>query len=258
MDVRLLFSLREEFLGELGVFDNPIPDLFNNYYRLKKPDSDAARDIIELTAKTVGRTSCDDTGLDRLMEDLRRVHFSEQETNNVPRSHVEPPYLQIVCRRVWEREQPGTNGILFLSTYASGEVRKQLTQYTDEKLAALTIRQRIFAANVLDHLITFHGAKKAYSAAQLADLIGLKYRYQREALNDALQRLESVEVLRSAESSGVRSFELYHDMYAPMLQDWRERIHNELTTHDLRAGRLDMEEWEDSEGNRRMVFGFTC
>ena len=44
--VRVVFSMRDDFLGRLSVFDNRIPDLFNNYYRLKSPTVAQAREII--------------------------------------------------------------------------------------------------------------------------------------------------------------------------------------------------------------------
>ena len=37
LQVRVVFSMREEFLGELSVFDNRIPDLFNNSSPLEVP-----------------------------------------------------------------------------------------------------------------------------------------------------------------------------------------------------------------------------
>jgi hypothetical protein len=67
-EVRVLFSIREEFLGELSVFDNKISDLFNNYYRLKNPSKRQAREIIAATVRSKGVEPSEK--MDLLVQDL--------------------------------------------------------------------------------------------------------------------------------------------------------------------------------------------
>ena len=45
-----MLSTRGDFLGNLSVFDNRVPDLFNNYYRLKHVTKAQAIEIIRRTA----------------------------------------------------------------------------------------------------------------------------------------------------------------------------------------------------------------
>ena len=68
IETRVLISMREEFLGELSIFDNLIPDLFNNCYRLKNATRAEAEDIIMRTALT--RKVETGPGLEPLVEDL--------------------------------------------------------------------------------------------------------------------------------------------------------------------------------------------
>src|SRR5262249_4303419 len=103
VDVRVIFAMREEFLGELSVFDNRIPDLFNNYYRLRNPTARQARDIIALTAEA-GGMACDRRGLSTLIDDLLTVQVAGGARPSRPRDHVSPPFLQIVCHRLWEAQ----------------------------------------------------------------------------------------------------------------------------------------------------------
>src|SRR5215213_3725996 len=113
-NVRIVFSMREEFLGELSVFDNRIRDLFNNYYRLRYPEIEEARDIIWQTCK-LAETNVDKKNLDLLVIDLSkipkgfadnkpRVGEAVAETRSLRRNFVPPPYLQIVCDRLWKEQ----------------------------------------------------------------------------------------------------------------------------------------------------------
>jgi hypothetical protein len=107
-DVRVLFSMREEFLGELSIFDNRIPDPFNNYYRLKNPSRRQARSIIVNTVRGAGVQP--GPGLPALLEDLVRAGQSigESRERRSQRDTVPPPYLQIACHGLWEKQfQPG-------------------------------------------------------------------------------------------------------------------------------------------------------
>src|SRR6185503_5996518 len=82
-NVRVLFSMREEFLGELSIFDNKIPDLFSNYYRLKNPNKQDARNIISRTCSLVDMP-VDDKKLKRLVVDLTTIEtISATPTHNL-------------------------------------------------------------------------------------------------------------------------------------------------------------------------------
>ena len=110
--VRVVFSMREEFLGELSIFDNKIPDLFINYYRLRYPDKDEAQDIIRRTCQLSG-INPNEANLAALVEDLSKIEkgggsFAERSTYHegaftrvIKRNFVAPPYLQIACDRLW-------------------------------------------------------------------------------------------------------------------------------------------------------------
>jgi WD40 repeat protein len=263
--VRVVFSMRDDFLGRLSVFDNRIPDLFNNYYRLKSPTLAQAREIIRRTAATVGK-EVDREGLEALVndlslftramtKDLARERRSSRlsrvaavlarignallrvarsvfpiggerpaKTESVRRGFVVPPYMQIVCRELWARQTAESNG-QFLDRYRCSEnpdtnhalvilrrfCRAQLGQLESE-------RQRDLAAHAFQYLMTREGAKMAYQRHRLAQHMHVKS----GELEPVLDRLFKNRILRRFK--GVDEsywYELYHDMYAPILSDWR-------------------------------------
>ena len=215
IELRVLFSMREEFLGELSVFDNLVPDLFNNYYRLKNLNENEAFDVIERTAMTVG-VSCHEPGLHAMLGDLRKPLAKRRAADEFLKEHVTPPYMQIVCQRIWQETKPSA-GDPFLKSYRKGDAQRVLRRYCREKLSPLSDRQKQLASDAFGMLMTKRGAKMAYATADLADLLHV----------DEPALMEVLEILRHPDVRILRMFadppwvELYHDMYAPFLIEWK-------------------------------------
>lgn len=252
--IRIVFAMREEFLGELSVFDNLIPDLFGNYYRLKYPDQREAQNIISLTSRLSG-IKTDQAMLKSLVDDLSTDNrYSRNPTATklrAPRRDSVPlPYLQIVCERLWEEQyktsdksedvhtssDDGTSArssghANFLSNYRpnsdngfhhEGDAERVLREFCLDKLGQpfLSEREQHLVSHAFDFLVTKQGAKMAYELSSLADHM----KEQTQPLKYALEKLSGDDVRILRESRGPdRSywFELYHDMYAVIVDDWK-------------------------------------
>jgi WD40 repeat protein len=229
-EVRVLFSMREEFLGELSVFDNRISDLFNNYYRLKNPNKRQARDIIAATVRSVGVKPSE--SLSVLVDDLLSVtpsrNILSQDASGMTaaarslRDYVSPPYLQIACYRLWQRTATAQEGgsPTFPASYQKGDATRELELYCRENLDSLPSDQQNLVCDALGFLMTKQGAKMAYELSNLADHMGAP----RDTLRGALEQLSrpNVRILRQFSApDGSLWFELYHDMFAPFLSAWK-------------------------------------
>lgn len=218
VDVHVVFSMREEFLGEVSVFDNLVPDLLGNYYRLRNPNKRQAREIIERTVMAAG-VACDETGLEQLVEDLMTVYAVDRQRSEPPlrKDYIVPPYTQIVCSRIWKRSGPSLAGGPFLASYRPGDADREIKEYCREKLQDLVPGQREMACEAFGFLMTKRGAKMAYAVSDLADLM----RVNRDKLLGALRALSDPQVRILREFGDPPWFELYHDMYAPFLIRWK-------------------------------------
>lgn len=257
--VRIVFSMREEFLGELSIFDSKIPDLFNNYYRLRYPNKEEAEDIIARTCQLSGVEAHQDR-LTALVEDLSKIEkgsgtFSERSTHReasktrvIRRTFVAPPYLQIACERLWQHQYGATGAApavplssktkakpfdKFLNNYKAGngdstggepggDAQKALRDFCQEKLSPpfLTRTQQDLIARAFGFLVTKQGAKMAYELRSLAEHMDESV----FPLKTALEKLSTDEAKILRESRGPdRSywFELYHDMYATIVEEWK-------------------------------------
>jgi WD40 repeat protein len=274
LKVRVMISMRDDFLGSLSAFDNRIPDLFNNYCRLKYPTKSQAMEIIQRTAG-----DADAAGLRKLVEDLatfqrtvsepplplpalsletltaaiamqriirpfvRAFRFffpSGQEqapkTEALKRDFVVPPYLQIVCAELWERRKPDSPR--FLADYGAGAVAGNaaadiLTGFCQKRLRLLgSTRRQDLAAQAFDFLMTREGAKMAYQLSRLAEHMEVNQLELQPVLKDLSK--ESTRILRSFKGTdGAWWYELYHDMYAPILYEWT-RTHQKQRNRQTR------------------------
>lgn len=260
--VRVVFSMREEFLGELSAFDNNVPDLFNNYYRLRHPEIDEARDIIEKTCLSV-KVPLHEDNLDKLVKDLASIQKNFEITNQggngetrpvrvLRRDFVPPPYLQVVCDSLWKEQyensattvKTAANGgtkkemRLFLENYKAGsenpvdgeesDAQRVVRVFCETKLSAPFLKrweQRI-AARAFGFLVTKQGAKMAYELRSLAAHMDKRV----WALKHVLHKLSEPEARILRESRGPEGsywFELYHDMYAGVVERWKRKFRRE-------------------------------
>ena len=240
-NVHVVFSMREEFLGELSVFENAIPDLFNNYYRLKYPGRFDARQIIEGTCR-LAETDVNRRKLDLLLSDLSKVEkgaagAAERSTTGgkaagrvIERDFIIPPYLQIACHKIWEeragKAPAGGNGnaapFVFLDDYEEGQAQRTLQKFCFDKLSALSFREKDLAAQSFDFLVTKQGAKMAYEFASLAS--AMRLRFSKKKLKTALDKLSAPDTRILRYSRGPDQshwYELYHDIYGKILDTWK-------------------------------------
>ena len=265
--VRVLFSMREEFLGELSIFDNQIPDLFSNYYRLKSPNKEEAFDIIDRTCNYVNVPVAEDR-LELLVDDLTKIKAAAVATSNNHESQMDvdtvaPPYLQIACKKLWDQqfklsqdseppatngkpeEPPATNGKpeelqatvdkteeppaeadkpKFLAQYQVGDARSMLKSFCYEILKEFDKPDRELLAEAFNFLVTKQGAKLAYPLASLAEHMEV----DEDSLKSVLRRLSDSRILRKSNGPDQAPwFELYHDMYGPIIDEWKRTYRQE-------------------------------
>jgi hypothetical protein len=221
-EIRLLISMREEFLGDLSACDIVLPEVFNNYYRLRNPPAPLAATIVRKTTATV-EIDCHEAGLERLIRDLTTFATPASSSPAVAHRSVALPYLQIVCHGFWD-EKPPARGQLFLEGYQTGEAWKELGRYCGKRLDDLSVEEREAASDEFGYLVARGGAKRAYCITELSDLVGAA---SGTVIESALGKLadKNSRILRTfRDPDGVSWFELYHDMYSQFLTDWKAGV----------------------------------
>ena len=219
LPVHLILSMREDFALELNAFKPKLPTiLFENFYRLEKLGRQAVRDAIVIPAEQRGFTYEPEL-LKQLLADLLSREMDRQPNSPVVEllETVEPPYMQIVCARLWELNEGDSEKVLWLASYEkAGRAKGILKNYLDGVLQRFSFAEKQLASAAFDHLVSLRGVKMAYTAKGLAETV----RVDEGELAKVLKRLESVGVLREIPQQNELWYELYHDMFSGSIDDW--------------------------------------
>jgi CHASE2 domain-containing sensor protein len=246
-----LISVREDAYSQIGPrFKSRIPDVYGNYLHLDFLDESAAREAVvepvrafnERLEASAPRYEVEPALVDAVLDQVRRGRVTigdragpEVEAGGPAR--VETAYLQLVMKRLWDEEVAAGSPRLRLETLERlGGADTIVRGHLDDVLDKLPSDQRDAAAAAFRFLVTSSGRKIALSADELREFSDV----DAAALQPALEHLERERILRpipSEERDGVARHEIYHDVLAPPILDWRSR-HVEEQRRAETEGRL--------------------
>ncbi|MEZ0291434.1 MAG: CHASE2 domain-containing protein [Solirubrobacteraceae bacterium] len=254
-----LISVREDAYPQLGPrFKARIANVYGNYLHLDFLDERAARDAIlepvnafnERLPGDAPRFEVEGALVDAVVEQVRRGRVTigdagAPETVAAGPARVETAYLQLVMKRLWDEEMTAGSQRLRLETLQRlGGADTIVHGHLDDVMAELPEEQRDAAAAAFRFLVTSGGRKIPLSSEELLEFSDAPA----ESLEPALEHLERARILRrvpAPEPDATGRREIYHDVLAPAIRDWRRRHHDERTERDLarareRARRLEV------------------
>ncbi len=240
VSANFLICLREEGLSRLDRFKGRIPNLLGNMLRLEHLDRDqSVRAIREPLAEynrhlPAGQhpMSIENELVEAIIGQVRAGQVTLGQPSVAPlaaatdETRVETAYLQLVLTRLWDEERrAGSNTLRLATLQRLGGAEHIIRTHLDATMARLTRSERSIAARAFRFLVTPSGSKIAYTASDLATYADVPPQH----LTPVLLKLSSPEmrVLRAvAPGSGeapVPHYEIFHDVLAPAILDWRER-----------------------------------
>ena len=251
----VLISIREDMISKLDRFEGRIPALFDNLLRVEHLDRDGAgAAIVEpLERFRERRTSAEPGLVETVLDELETASIGlaasydgpPRDTPLVNEGQIETPYLQLVMSRLWEEEVRLGSSELRVATFRTrlGGARRIVETHLDATMEALDPEERDIAAKALRFLVTPSGTKISLSTRDLADADYADVPL--EELSAVLKRLarQDVRILRTvpAPASDVQRYEIFHDVLAAAIRDWRARWEKR------RIGDLLVREEEDIE-----------
>lgn len=218
--VYIVLSMREDFALELNEFKPRLPMmLFENFYRLGKLPRKAAEDAIKIPAQRAGY-QWEPALFDKLLKDLLSRDFDRSKGQLVADrvKTVEPPYLQIICSQLWERDKHDTNKTIRLATYQEAKGAKGLLDnyLKKEVLDKFSHGEKVLSSRAFDHLVSRQGTKMPHTAEELSKTLNVEV----SELNNVLNKLAEKRVLRTQKREEEEWYELYHDMFSESIDDW--------------------------------------
>lgn len=129
----VLFVMREDHLAALAPYREHFPTHLANTYRLDLLGRDDARDVL-VKAAASGQPMRSFPGADRLAQDLSRMQVQRPDgrIELEPGPFVEPVYLQVVARQLWDSLAVDKASIDDADIAILADVSKVLARYYDE------------------------------------------------------------------------------------------------------------------------------
>jgi CHASE2 domain-containing sensor protein len=248
--VHFLISVREDAYSLIGDrFKARIPNVYGNYLQLEFLDERAARAAVlqpvEVFNKDLPegapRFSVEPELVDAVLEQVRRGRVTigddgGREVSPAGPAPVETAYLQLVMKRLWDEEiTTGSRQLQLQTLRRLGGADTIVRSHLDDVLAELPGDQQDSTAAAFRFLVTSSGRKIALSSDELREFSDAPA----GPLEPALEHLERERILRpipSSEPDGVSRREIYHDVLAPAILDWRRRHVEERRRQETERG----------------------
>jgi WD40 repeat protein len=225
--LRVIFSLREDYLAQLEPYAGSMPDHLRRRFRLERMTPEAALEAVRGPLKDTNRTFTDEAA-EKLVNELRKIRVESTEgTRTAVGKYIEPVQLQVVCQNLWQSLPPHITTITEKELAAYGDVTQALSQFYETALRD-TVEQPGFKVQEKElrnwfenRLITPAGTRNLLFQDIESGLTG-------GIPNQAIHHLDRKHhIIRGEFRSGSRWYELTHDRFIdPIIaanQQWREK-----------------------------------
>ena len=231
--VSFLVSIREDALARLDRFKGRIPNLFGNYLRIDRLSRQAAREAImrpleEYNGRGAAheRMEIEPQLVEAVLDQVRVGNVQLGGTGagvidgaGARESRIEAPFLQLVLTRLWEEESAADSHALRLETLDRlGGAGRIVPAHLDAAMGQLPQPEQDVAARVFRFLVTPSGTKIAHRASDLAEYAEVSA----DVVGLLLDHLGGPQA-RILRGTGDGRYEIYHDVLAAAILDWRAR-----------------------------------
>lgn len=208
-DVRVIFSLREDYLYALDEFQRKLPDLFAQALRLLPLTPLGARQAI-LRPLAAQNVPCDEELITQLVDELTGFEFDSAR-------------LQVTCSEVYRQALAGANGSVALKAKdlkgvkesAGTGLRGIYKRYLREAIRNIPPALHLDTRLLLDQLITAKRTKFAIAREALHQQFGDATR-----VDLVLAALQQQKLIRGESRGGKEWFELRHECLVEEILQW--------------------------------------
>lgn len=212
--LRVVFSLREDYVAQFEPYTSLIPRSLRTRFRLERMRLEAAlaavRDPLHYTSRHFAPGVAE-----RLVKDLRtaRVELLAGETDTVIGEFVEPVQLQVVCQNLWNDLPENVTEITETHLQTFGNVDQALSSFYERAIdRALPYCDKSEAElrNWFETLLITPAGTRGivFRGAEETGGIG----------NSAIEVLENMHIIRGEFRAGSRWYELTHDRLIEPIQ----------------------------------------
>ena len=216
IDIRLAFSLRDDYLGDLDEIAEFFPqDIFSQRYKLENLTREKAL-LAAVKPAEVFDLSIEETLLHKLIDDL------EDQGLEAPNLQIVLHYLyhDAVEQGLWIPEKRSGRGLTLDRYLALGETKTILNSYLDQVLDKLpTLEQRSLGQAILKSMVTAEKTKSAPMRAEISDnVLVRKADAEKDQVVIVLKHLRENRIIRKFGDED--RYELTHEVMVYKVWEW--------------------------------------
>ncbi|MEM6347598.1 MAG: hypothetical protein AAF927_27170 [Bacteroidota bacterium] len=212
LPVKILLSMREEYIAFLSDFERQVPSLFEHRIRVEKMVRTNLTEVIEGTAKAYGIG---------LLEPEKTADAIIDNIND--KKGVDLTNLQVYLDRLYRTDRqrnPEAPMVQFDPELVKqvGELKDVLGDFLDEQLGILEgeLGKEQIPLDVLFSLVTDDGTKRAQLPATIESSLERRKSYQAKDVQYCIRRFIEMRIFKDLEDGNV---ELSHDSLAAKIYD---------------------------------------
>ena len=255
VNVGFLIAMRDDSLSKLDRFQERIHNLLSNRIRLNHLDATGATQAIVQPLKVWNARQPDGQPAMEIEPALVEALLDQVQTGKVQVARhggagtgqteeirIEAPFLQLVMVRLWEEERrSGSNALQRATLDRLKGANEIVHNHLDETMSRLDPRSQAVCARFFDRLVTPSGAKIACSTSDLTCWAGDLDAHVPAVLAELTKSGNRIlRPVTSPDDPETKRFEIFHDVLAPAILDWRRRfVANETRAEEIQQARKE-------------------
>ncbi len=243
-DIRIIFSLREDYLPQLETLSKHIPSINGaGRFRVSYMKGEDAIDAVKKPAKGLIKDPDVAKEIIKKIPGPEGIYYKpfEIEDGSWRTKQIEPFLLSLFCYQVNERRiEKGANEI---SGELIGEVNTEdiINDFYNDNMRGFKPHVKVA---IEDHLLTPLGYRKLEEKASLIE--------RGKVTDSEILELVNKRLIRREEHRGVEYVELIHDVLAPILKASRDK-RREIEKRRKEEERRKQEELRKKRKNRKII-----
>lgn len=211
-----IFALREDFLAAFDPYSSLVPTNLKNRFRLDLLKNDAAEEAIRKTAELAGKTFSSEAMISLLVSlEMMKVQLPDGEFVYRCGQYVEPLHLQVTCRNLWQRMDPGRTEIEKSDIAEYGDVSVALGEYY-----ASEVRKIAKGDDSIEREIREWFGDELITRDRVRGSVQLGAYLSGNLSNHLIEELIKAHLVRPELHTGSTWYELAHDqLIDPVLRD---------------------------------------